>query len=115
MKMTSATREVNGVTILDISGRITLDSGSAALRDAIHDLTSKGRKNILVNLAEITYIDSSGVGALVGAFTTVRQHGGQLKLLKLTQKVRDLLHLTNLHNFFEIKDDEAEAISSFTS
>jgi anti-sigma B factor antagonist len=108
-----ASREVDGVTVLDLSGRITLGEGSVQLRDAIRDLISKGQKNILLNLAEVNYIDSSGLGELVSAYTTAKNQSASLKLLKLTQKVHDLLQLTKLYTVFEIHDDEAKAIGSF--
>jgi anti-sigma B factor antagonist len=112
MKVT--TRQVDGVTILDLSGRITLGEGSVQLRDAIRDLLSKGSKLILLNLADVNYIDSSGIGELVSAYTTVRNQGGELKLLNLTKKVHDLLQITKLYTVFDVKDDEASAIASFT-
>jgi anti-sigma B factor antagonist len=112
MKLT--TRQVDGVTILDLSGRITLGEGSVQLRDAIRDLLSKGSKKILLNLADVNYIDSSGIGELVSAYTTVRNQGGELKLLNLTKKVHDLLQITKLYTVFDVKDDEANAIASFT-
>jgi anti-sigma B factor antagonist len=111
MKVT--TRQVDGVTILDLSGRITLGEGSVQLRDAIRDLLSKGSKLILLNLADVNYIDSSGIGELVSAYTTVRNQGGELKLLNLTKKVHDLLQITKLYTVFDVKDDEATAIASF--
>ncbi|MGC1781178.1 MAG: STAS domain-containing protein [Acidobacteriaceae bacterium] len=113
MSMKISSRQVDGVTILDLSGRITLGEGSVQLRDAVRDLLSKGQKEILLNLADVNYIDSSGIGELVSAFTTVRNQGGELKLLKLTKKVHDLLQITKLYTVFDIKDDEAEAIGSF--
>jgi anti-sigma B factor antagonist len=113
MALTIASREVNGVTVLDLSGRITLGEGSVQLRDAIRGLISKGQKNILLNLAEVNYIDSSGLGELVSAFTTAKNQQAEVKLLKLTKKVHDLLQLTKLYTVFDIKDDEAEAIASF--
>ncbi len=113
MSMKISTRQVDGVTILDLSGRITLGEGSVQLRDAVRELLSKGQKLILLNLAEVNYIDSSGIGELVSAFTTVRNQGGELKLLKLTKKVHDLLQITKLYTVFDIKDDEAQAIASF--
>ena len=113
MSMKISTRQVDGVTILDLSGRITLGEGSVQLRDAVRELLSKGQKHILLNLAEVNYIDSSGIGELVSAFTTVRNQGGELKLLKLTKKVHDLLQITKLYTVFDIKDDEAQAIASF--
>jgi anti-sigma B factor antagonist len=113
MALTIASREVDGVTVLDLSGRITLGEGSVQLRDAIRGLISKGQKNILLNLAEVNYIDSSGLGELVSAFTTAKNQQAEVKLLKLTKKVHDLLQLTKLYTVFDIKDDEAEAIASF--
>ena len=114
MSMKVSTRQVDGVTILDLSGRITLGEGSVQLRDAIRDLLAKGSKLILLNLADVNYIDSSGIGELVSAYTTVRNQGGELKLLNLTKKVHDLLQITKLYTVFDVKDDEASAISSFS-
>jgi anti-sigma B factor antagonist len=111
MKATS--RRVDGVTILDLSGRITLGEGSVVLRDQIRDLLSKSEKKILLNLGDVTYIDSSGIGELVSAFTTVRNQGGELKLLNLTKKVHDLLQITKLYTVFDVKDDEASAVKAF--
>jgi anti-sigma B factor antagonist len=108
-----STRQVDGVTVLDISGRITLGEGSVQLRDAVRDLLAKGQKHILLNLGDVTYIDSSGIGELVSAFTTVKNQGGELKLLNLTRKVHDLLQITKLYTVFDVKDDEASAIASF--
>lgn len=107
------TRQVDGVTILDCSGRITLGEGSVQLRDAVRDLLAKGSKQILLNLGEVTYIDSSGIGELVSAYTTVKNQGGELKLLNLTKKVHDLLQITKLYTVFDVKEDEASAIASF--
>ena len=115
MSMKIKTRQVDGITIMDCSGRITLGEGSVQLRDAVRDLLAKGSKQILLNLGDVTYIDSSGIGELVSAFTTVRNQGGDLKLLNLTKKVHDLLQITKLYTVFDIKDDEASAISSFHS
>ena len=113
MALTIASREVDGVTVLDLSGRITLGEGSVQLRDAIRDLISKGSKNILLNLGDVNYIDSSGLGELVGAYTTAKNQGATLKLLNLTKKVHDLLQLTKLYTIFDIWDDEVHAIASF--
>ena len=110
MSMKVATRQVDGVTILDLSGRITLGEGSVTLRDAVHDVLAKGSKKILLNLDEISYIDSSGIGELVSGFTSVRNAGGELKLLNLTKKVHDLLQITKLYTVFDIWDNEASAI-----
>jgi anti-sigma B factor antagonist len=112
--MKSNSRRVDGVTIMDLSGRITLGEGSVMLRDQIRDLLGKGEKKILLNLGDVTYIDSSGIGELVSAFTTVRNQGGELKLLNLTKKVHDLLQITKLYTVFDVKDDEASAIKAFT-
>jgi anti-sigma B factor antagonist len=114
MSMKFSTRQVDGIIILDLSGRITLGEGSVTLRDAVRDVLAKGTKHILLNLAEITYIDSSGIGELVSAFTTVKNAGGELKLLNLTKKVHDLLQITKLYTVFDVKDDEASAVASFS-
>jgi anti-sigma B factor antagonist len=106
-------RQVDGITVLDLSGRITLGEGSVQLRDAVRDLLAKGSKLILLNLADVNYIDSSGIGELVSAYTTVRNQGGELKLLNLTKKVHDLLQITKLYTVFDVKDDEASAIASY--
>jgi len=106
-------RQVDGVTVVDLNGRITLGEGSIILRDTVRDLLGKGRKNILLNLANVTYIDSSGIGELVSAFTSVRNQQGELKLLKLTKKVHDLLQITKLYTVFDVKDEEADAVKSF--
>jgi anti-sigma B factor antagonist len=111
--MKASTRQVDGITIVDLSGRITLGEGSVVLRDNIRDVIGQGHKKILLNLGDVTYIDSSGIGELVSAFTTVRNQGGELKLLNLTKKVHDLLQITKLYTVFDIKDDEATAINSF--
>jgi anti-sigma B factor antagonist len=112
--MKASTRQVDGVTIVDLSGRITLGEGSVVLRDAVKDLVGKGQKKILLNLGDVSYIDSSGIGELVSAFTSVRNQGGELKLLHLTKKVHDLLQITKLYTVFDVKDDEAGAIAAFS-
>jgi anti-sigma B factor antagonist len=106
-------RQVGDVTVVDVSGRITLGEGSSELRDALRDLVSKGNKKILLNLGDVSYIDSSGIGELVSGFTSVSNQGGQLKLLNLTKRVKDLLQITKLYTVFEVHDDEAAAIRSF--
>lgn len=111
MKITS--REVDHVTLLDISGRIVLGDETDTLRREVRDLIAKGKKKIILNLAEVDYIDSSGVGELVASFTAVRNSGGELKLLRLTQKVHDVLNVTKLYTVFDIKDDEFKAVKSF--
>lgn len=113
MDMTTKTREAGSVTIVDVSGRIVLGEESAALRALIVDLLTQGHKQILLNLGNVDYIDSSGLGNLVSAFSSVRKQGGELKLLSLTNKVEDVLQITRLYTVFDIKDDEAVAIKSF--
>jgi anti-sigma B factor antagonist len=114
VSMKASTRQIDGVTIVDLSGRITLGEGSVVLRDTVKDLLGKGQKKILLNLGDVSYIDSSGIGELVSAFTSVRNQGGELKLLHLTKKVHDLLQITKLYTVFDVKDDEAAAIGAFT-
>ena len=113
MALTIASREVDGVTVLDLSGRITLGEGSVQLREAVRDLISKGARNILLNLSDVNYIDSSGLGELVSAFTTAKNQGASVKLLGLTKKVKDVLQLTKLYTVFDIYDDEASGIASY--
>lgn len=115
MSLKSSGRQVDGISILDLSGRITLGEGSVVLRDTIRELLGKGEKKILLNLGDVTYIDSSGIGELVSAYTAVRKEGGELKLLNLTKKVHDLLQITKLYTVFDVKDDEAAAIAAFAS
>jgi len=106
-------RQVGDVTVIDAIGRITLGEGSSIFREEIKDLVSKGNKKILLNLAEVSYIDSSGIGELVSGFTSVSNAGGQLKLLKLTKRIQDLLQITKLYTVFEVFDDEAKALGNF--
>jgi anti-sigma B factor antagonist len=111
--MKATTRKVEGVHIIDLSGRITIGEGTVILRDAVRSLLQRGEKKILLNLADVSYIDSSGIGELVSSFTTFSNQGGKLKLLNLTKKVHDLLSITKLLTVFEVFDDEAKAIQSF--
>ena len=113
MALTIASRGVDGVTVLDLSGRITLGEGSVQLREAVRDLISKGSKTMLLNMGDVNYIDSSGLGELVSAYTTSKNQGANLKLLSLTKKVKDVLQLTKLYTVFDIYDDEASAIASY--
>jgi anti-sigma B factor antagonist len=113
MNIMTSTRQVGSVTIVDISGRIVLGEESAALRNLVCDLLSKGHKNILFNLGDVNYIDSSGLGNMVSSFTSVRKQGGELKLLNLTNKVHDLMQITRLYTVFDIMDDEVVAVKSF--
>jgi anti-sigma B factor antagonist len=114
MKMTTSIRQVDGVTVVDMSGRLELGQESAALRDLIFGLLKNGHKQILLNLGDVHYIDSAGLGTLVGALTTVRKQEGELKLLNLTNKVGDLMQITKLYIVFDIMNDESVAVRSFS-
>lgn len=113
MTFRATPREANGATVVDVSGRITLGEGSAMLRELLRDLAKKGQKRVLLNLADVSYIDSSGIGELVSAFTSIKNQGGELKLLHLTKKVHDLLQITKLYTVFDVHSDEATALRSF--
>ena len=113
MNMKISTRLVGDVTIVDISGRIVLGEESAALRKLVSELLSNGHKKILFDLADVDYIDSSGLGLLVSAFTTVRKEHGQLKLLNVAKNIHDLMQMTKLYTVFDIVDDEEAAVKSF--
>jgi len=108
------TRTVNDVTILDMHGKITIGEGSAEIRNRVRDLLQAGRKKILLNLGDVSYVDSSGIGELVSSFTTVTNQGGQLKLLNLTKKLKELLAITKLLTVFDTYEDEAKALASFS-
>ena len=113
MDMLTSTRQTGDVTIVDISGKIALGEESAKLRNLVLDLLREGHVKILLNLAEVHYIDSSGLGALVSAAASVRKQNGELKLLKLTNKVKDVLQITKLYTVFDVAEDEAAAVKSF--
>jgi anti-sigma B factor antagonist len=113
MPLTIGTREVAHVTIIDVNGRIVLGDEIGDLRQAVHGLVADGKKKIILNLAAVDYIDSSGVGELVGCYTTVRNAGGELKLLNLSQKVHDILNVTKLYTVFDIRENEFTAVKSF--
>lgn len=114
MSVKLTTRKVGDVTVIDAVGRITLGEGSSSFRDTVRSLATKGDRKLLLNLAEVTYIDSSGIGELVSAFTTVTNQGGQLKLLQLTKRIKELLQITKLYTVFDVFDDEAAAVRSFS-
>jgi anti-sigma B factor antagonist len=114
MSIKLSSRQVGDVTVVDAAGRITLGEGSSALRDTLRDMVAKGQKKILLNLSEVSYIDSSGIGELVSGFTTVTNQGGSLKLLGLTKRVKDLLQITKLYTVFDVHDDEASAVRSYS-
>jgi anti-sigma B factor antagonist len=107
-------RVVNDVTILDLKGKITLGDGDEALKDKINSLVMQNRRRILLNLAEVPYIDSAGLGEVVRTYTTVSRQGGQLKLVNLTKRITDLLSITKLLTVFETFDSEADALKSFS-
>jgi len=107
-------RQAGDVTILDMNGKITIGEGSVALRTAVRRLLEEGKKKILLNLAGVGYIDSSGIGELVSSYTAIGKENGQLKLLNLTQKLEDLLTITKLLTVFDVYDSEEEALSSFS-
>jgi anti-sigma B factor antagonist len=110
-----STRQVDDVVIVDLIGKLQLGEGSSVLRDTVKDLLGNGQRKILVNLGNVNYIDSSGIGELVSAHTSVCNQGGQLKLLRLTKKVHDVLQIMKLYTVFQVLDDEAGAIASFKS
>ena len=114
MSVKLTNRQVGDVTVIDAVGRITLGEGSSTFRDSLRDLVAKGHKKLLLNLAEVSYIDSSGIGELVSGFTTVTNQGGRLKLVGLTKRVKDLLQITKLYTVFDVHDDEAAAVRSFS-
>ena len=106
-------RQAGDVTILDLSGEVRIGEGSVSLRDSIRKLADGGKKNILLNLGGVKYIDSTGIGELIASYTTVGRQGGQLKLLNLTDRVQNLLVITKLLTVFDSYDNEAEALKSF--
>jgi anti-sigma B factor antagonist len=114
VKMTASTRLVDGVTIVDLRGRIVLGEGSTGLRDLVQNLVIEGITRILLNFRDVDYIDSSGLGELVTAFTSIRSQGGELKLLILSKRVRSLLQITRLLTVFDVTDDEATSVKSFS-
>jgi len=101
------------VAVVDFSGKITLGEGSSVLRNTIRDLLDRGHRKILLNLADVDYIDSSGIGELVSAYTAVRNASGEMKLLQLTRRVHDILQITRLFTVFDVQSDEDSALRSF--
>jgi anti-sigma B factor antagonist len=108
-------RVVSGVSVLDLSGKIVLGEGDGQIRDRIKDLLADGQKRILLNLGDVNYIDSAGLGALISSYTTTKRQGGQLKLVNLTKRIQDLLAITKLITVFETYDNEAQALASFSA
>ncbi|MGA8037449.1 MAG: STAS domain-containing protein [Candidatus Acidiferrales bacterium] len=115
MALQGTRRQIGDVTIVDFSGKITLGEGSATLRKTIRELTEGGEKKILLSLYDVDYIDSSGIGELVSAYTTVRNAGGELKLLHLTKRVHDILQITRLFTVFDVQTEESAAVRAFKS
>jgi anti-sigma B factor antagonist len=114
MGMTIQPRETDGVTILDVSGRITMGEGSVVLRDRVRDEIALGRQRIIINLADVNYVDSSGLGELISAFTTAKNRGITIKLLNLTKRIHELMQITKLYTVFDVYDDENTAVNSFS-
>lgn len=106
-------RQAGDVTILDLSGKITIGEGSVQLREAVRRMLDEGKKKLLLNLGDVSYVDSSGIGELVSSYTTTGNNGGQLKLLNQTKKIHDLLTITKLVTVFETHDNEETAVASF--
>ncbi len=113
MALTANTREVGNVSIIDLDGKITLGENTGILRNAITSVLSKGSKNLLLNLAGVSYVDSAGLGELVGAYTTATNQGGAVKLLHMQTKMKDLMTVTKLHTIFPAFEDEKDAVASF--
>jgi anti-sigma B factor antagonist len=113
MSLKMSNREVNGIVIIDLSGQLRLGESSAAIRDEVRDQTSQGSRKILLDLGNVSYIDSAGLGELTAAYTSVKNRGGELKLLNLTKRVHDLMQITKLYTVFDVYDDEKKAITSF--
>ena len=115
MSVKLTTREVNDIVIIDLSGRLTMGEACAAVRDELRDQIDHGVRKLLFNLADVSYIDSAGLGELTAAYTSVRNRGGALKLLNLTKRVQDLMQITKLYTIFDIYDNEKQAFASFAS
>ena len=113
MSIRTSTRQVDNVLIVDIIGELRLGEGTDVLRNLVRDLVNSGYKGILLNLRDVRHIDSAGVGELMSCYTTVRNAGGQLKLMNLSKNVHNLLQITKLYTIFEVAEDEPSAIASF--
>ncbi len=113
MALSTKTRQEGNVTILDLSGKITLGENTGILRDELRSLMSQGKKQIILNMKDVGYVDSAGLGELVGAYTTATNQGGSLKLLHLQGKMKDLMQITKLHTIFSAFEDEQQAVQSF--
>jgi len=115
MSVKLTTHQNGGVTIIKIDGKLTLGEGTSALRTKVRELVAGGSKQLVLDMAEVDYIDSSGLGELIGAHTTVTTAGGEMRLLHLAKRVHDLLKITKLYTVFEVFEDEAAAVASFTA
>jgi len=115
VNLKTSTRVVNGIVIVDIIGQLRLGEGTNVVRDLVRDLMGKSYKNILLNLADVRHIDSAGVGELMSCYTSVRNQGGQFKLMNLSKNVHNLLQITKLYTVFDVEEDEVKAIQSFQS
>jgi len=115
MSFKATSRDVGDVTVIDLEGRITLGEGSNLLRDLVRERLARGRRKILLNMAAVNYVDSTGLGELVSAYRLIKSEGGELKLLSLNRKVTDLLQITKLYTVFDTHNDEAQALASFHS
>jgi len=113
MALTAKTRQVGNVAIVDLNGKVTLGENTGILRDELRSLLAQGKKNIVLNLKDVSYVDSAGLGELVGAYTTATNQGGAVKLLHMQSKMRDLMQITKLHTIFPAFEDEQEAVASF--
>ncbi len=113
MALTAKTRRVGNVAIVDLSGKITLGENTGILRDELRSLLAQGNKNVILNMKDVSYVDSAGLGELVGAYTTATNQGGAVKLLHMQGKMRDLMQITKLHTIFPAFEDEQQAVSSF--
>src|SRR5579875_1870159 len=113
MALTVKTRRIGNVAIVDLSGKITLGENTGILRDELRSLLAQGNKHIVLNMKDVNYVDSAGLGELVGAYTTAANQGGAVKLLHLQGKMRDLMQITKLHTIFPAFEDEQQAVSSF--
>jgi anti-sigma B factor antagonist len=114
MSLKMQTKETHGIVIISLSGQITLGDASAALREEVRDQLGHGNNKILLNLGDVNYIDSAGLGELTGSFMSVKNRGGALKILNLTKRVHDLMQITKLYTIFDVYDDEKKAIESFS-
>ncbi len=115
MALSAKTRRVGDIAIVDLNGKVTLGENTGILRDELRGLMSQGHKNIILNMADVSYVDSAGLGELVGAYTTATNQGGSVKLLHLQGKMKDLMQITKLHTIFSSYDDESAAVASFAA